>query len=126
MDITLGTYIAQKRLNLKITVREFAKLINKSPQFISDLESDYELPSKDVLERIIQVLDIESNDSKELYYMIVDSKPIQRVPTNIEYQSQNNKKIIVALRVAKDLEATDEEWSDFIRRLQGNDLEGCE
>ena len=97
-----------------------------TPQFISDLESDYEMPSKDVLQRIIQVLDIESNDSKELYDMIVDSKPIQRVPTNMEYQAKNNKKIIVALRVAKDLEATNEEWSDFIRRLQGNDLEGCE
>ncbi|MEM1483477.1 hypothetical protein V6615_01240 [Oscillospiraceae bacterium PP1C4] len=37
---------------------------------------------------------------------------------------RENAVVRIALRVAKDLDATDEEWEDFMRRLKENRGEG--
>lgn len=118
MDIAFGEILRQKRLEQKITLRSFAKIIGKGPQFVSEMESGYSLPSGDTLQIIINELKIEKADAEMLYDMLVDLKPTKRVPDDVEHLLHSNKRLIVALRVAKDLEATDEEWSDFIKRLE--------
>lgn len=126
MDVTFGAFTREKRLQLKITLRKFAKLINKSPQFVSEMESGYSMPSNDTLRAMIEVLMIDSKDAEKLYDLAVECKPTQKVPADVEYLLENNRRIVVALRNAKDLDATDEEWADFVRRLQENRLKGDE
>ena len=95
-------------------------MIGKGPQFVSEMESGYSLPSGDTLRIIIETLNIEKSEAEELYDKLVELKPTKKIPDDVEQLLGNNKKIIVALRMAKDFDATDEEWSDFIKRLEEN------
>ena len=55
---TLGEYIRELREKNDLSLREFAKRLNLSAPFVSDIELGRRYPSEDVLEKIAEILGI--------------------------------------------------------------------
>ena len=63
---TLGERIRERREELDLSLREFAKKVTCSPPFISDVEHGRRFPSEQVLELIAQVLKLKVAELQEL------------------------------------------------------------
>lgn len=125
MDITFGEYVRQKRLDRKITLRSFAKQVGISATFISGMENnDKSAPSDEVLKNIAEILQLDKGETDKLYDLAVQTKASNPLPLDIAETVRENAVVRIALRVAKDLDATDEEWEDFMRRLKETRGEG--
>jgi transcriptional regulator with XRE-family HTH domain len=125
MDITFGEYVRQKRLERKITLRTFAKQVGISATFISGMENNEKsAPSGEVLKSIAEVLVLDRDETDRLYDLAAQTKTSNPLPLDIAETVRENAVVRIALRVAKDLDATDEEWEDFMRRLKENRGEG--
>ncbi len=117
--MNFGEYLRGKRIERKLTLRNFASLINKAPSTVSGIENgDKVAPSDEVLKSICAVLQLNSEEEKQLYDLAAITKTNNTIPADITETIKNSSTVRIALRVAKDLDATDEEWEDFMRRLQ--------
>ena len=125
MDIAFGEYVRQKRLERKMTLRAFAKEVGISATFISGMENNEKsAPSDEVLKNIAEILHLDKEETDKLYDLAVQTKASKPLPLDIAETVRENAVVRIALRVAKDLDATDEEWEDFMRRLKENRGEG--
>lgn len=61
----LGLYIRQLREDADYSLREFARQINISAPFLSDIELGRRYPSDEVLEKIARVLSVEIDELKK-------------------------------------------------------------
>lgn len=119
MQITFGEYMRGKRLSQKMTLRNFSKLVDISPSFVSALENDDKpAPSDDTLKKIAVVLKLDVVDTRQFYDLAAQTKTANQLPVDITEIVKGNQTVRIALRVAKDLDATDEEWEDFMSRLK--------
>lgn len=64
------------------------------------------------------MLHLNTEEEKHLYYLAALTKTNNTIPADITETIKKSSTVRIALRVAKDLDATDEEWEDFMRRLQ--------
>ena len=125
MDIAFGEYVRQKPLERKMTLRAFAKEVGISATFISGMENNEKsAPSDEVLKSISEVLTLDKGEMDRLYDLAAQTKASNPLPLDIAETVRENAVVRIALRVAKDLDATDEEWEDFMRRLKENRGEG--
>ena len=109
----------------KITLRTFAKQVGISATFISGMENNEKsAPSDEVLKNIAEILHLDKEETDKLYDLAVQTKASKPLPLDIAETVRENAVVRIALRVAKDLDATDEEWEDFMRRLKENRGEG--
>lgn len=63
---TLGTFIRKVRDQKELSLREFARRLQVSPAFASDIELGRRFPSDDMLQSIASVLDIELTTLRKL------------------------------------------------------------
>jgi transcriptional regulator with XRE-family HTH domain len=63
---TFGERIRERREELDLSLREFAKQVNCSPPFISDVEHGRRFPSEQVLELMAQVLKLKLDELQKL------------------------------------------------------------
>lgn len=59
LQASLGGQIRTARVAKGLGLREFARLIEKSPSYVSDIEYDRRIPSEDVLRSICTHLDLD-------------------------------------------------------------------
>lgn len=125
--MNFGEFLRAKRIERRLTLRKFAALIGKAPSTISGIENgDKTAPSDEVLKSICMVLQLNSEEEKLLYDLALESKTNNTIPADITDTIKKSNTVRIALRVAKNLDATDDEWEDFMRRLQEKmDAEGC-
>ena len=63
MNDTFGKKLRDFRIDSEVGLRELARLINKSPGYISDVEHDNVAPpSEDVIIKIAEVLQVDKNE----------------------------------------------------------------
>ena len=118
--MTFGEYLKQKRLDKEITLRGFAKLVDISPVYLCDLEKGRKAaPSMEVMQKMVSKLALNKEESERFYDLAAleqtSKNPIQK---DLNAFLKDNRVIVSALRTAKDLDATDEEWQDFIDKLR--------
>ena len=95
MEQTFGGFVRQRRSSMGITLRGLAARLGLSPVYMSNIETDRKpAPTQEYLEKLAQEL-----------HLNVDERDIVRA----------------ALRTAKEVDATDEEWQAFIDRLTQRD-----
>ena len=98
--MTFGEYLKQKRLDKEITLRGFAKLVDISPVYLCDLEKGRKAaPSMEVMQKMVSKLALNKEESERFYDLAA-----------LEQTAKNP--------IPKDLNATDEEWQDFIDKLR--------
>lgn len=118
--MTFGEYLKQKRLDKEITLRGFAKLVDKSPVYLCDLEKGRKAaPSMEVMQKMVSKLALNKEESERFYDLAALEQTAKNpIPKDLNAFLKDNHVIVSALRTAKDLDATDEEWQDFIDKLR--------
>ena len=118
--MTFGEYLKQKRLDKEITLRGFAKLVDLSPVYLCDLEKCRKAaPSMEVMQKMVSKLALNKEESERFYDLAALEQTAKNpIPKDLNAFLKDNHVIVSALRTAKDLDATDEEWQDFIDKLR--------
>jgi transcriptional regulator with XRE-family HTH domain len=115
---SLGSFITRKREERDMTLRGFAREIGISPVYLCNIEkSRRPLTAVDILERIADVLLLGKDEKALLLDLAAKSKSIPIVAADLPEYINERDIVRVALRTAKDVDATDEEWQEFIERL---------
>ena len=120
--MTFGEYIKEKRLEKGITLRGFAEIIDISPVYMCNLEKGRRpAPSEAIMEKIIERLMLNKEEKDMLYDLAAREQTAKNpVPKDLNGFLKDNRVIVSALRTAKDLDATDEEWQEFIDKLKNS------
>lgn len=118
--MTFGEYLKQKRLDKEITLRGFAKLVDISPVYLCDLEKGRKAaPSMEVMQKMVSKLALNKEEFERFYDLAALEQTAKNpIPKDLNAFLKDNRVIVSALRTAKDLDATDEEWQDFIDKLR--------
>ena len=118
--MTFGEYLKPKRLDMEITLRGFAKLVDISPVYLCDLEKGRKAaPSMEVMQKMVSKLALNKEESERFYDLAALEQTAKNpIPKDLNAFLKDNHVIVSALRTAKDLDATDEEWQDFIDKLR--------
>ena len=120
--MTFGEYIKEKRLEKGITLRGFAEMIDISPVYMCNLEKGRRpAPSEAIMEKIIERLMLNKEERNLIYDLAAREQTAKNpVPKDLNGFLKDNRVIVSALRTAKDLDATDEEWQEFIDKLKNS------
>ena len=120
-ELTFGSFIRKKRLESDqyISLRELARRLNLSPVYMSDIETGREFaPKHEVLIRIAEILRLDKQDREMMYDLAAKTKSRDAVPADLPEYITSHEYAKIALRVARDVDATDTEWQDFIEKLK--------
>ena len=84
---------------------------------MSNMENDRRpAPTKEKLDRLIEILGLCQADTELLLDLAAKSKT-QRVSADLPEYIMERDIVRAALRTAKEVDATDEEWQEFIDRI---------
>jgi transcriptional regulator with XRE-family HTH domain len=112
-----GDFIAKKREERQITLREMARRLEVSAPFLSDVEKDRRNPfDSDRLETTAGILELDKQD-RELMYDLAGKRRNSVAPDLPDYIMERDY-VSAALRTARDLDAGEEEWLQFVEELK--------
>lgn len=115
--LNFGDFIAQKREEKKITLREMARQLDITPPYLSDVEKDrrnpFDLEKLELLARILLLSDDEKTTMLDLA-----GKKRNEVPPDLPQYIMERDYVSAALRTARDLNAGEEEWLQFVEELR--------
>lgn len=115
-DLTFGKYLAKLREAKDVTLRELARQIGVSAAFLSDVEKDRKPPlTAERLEKVISALHLSKEDADSLN--IIAGKQKGTIAPDLPAYIMNDF-VSNALRTAKDLDAGEEDWLQFIKELK--------
>ena len=111
--MTFGAFISTRRKEAKLNLRDTAKHLGISNGSLCDLEQGRR-PA--FVERISSLLELDKQEHEMLLDLAADSR--QTVPADLPDYIRQHDIVRAALRVAKEVDATDEEWKAFMEMLQ--------
>lgn len=112
-----GEFISQKRAGKQITLRKMADMLGVSAPFLTDVEKDRRNPfGLEKLTQLAKILDL-SDEERELMYNLAGRKRNAVAPDLPEYIMERDY-VSAALRTARDLDAGEEEWNQFVEELR--------
>ena len=85
MKQTFGQYIRHLRGERDLTLREMAKLVGRSPAFISDLEQGHRFATDDLIKELAKVLRTSEDDLKSHDNRAPTSEMKDLVQSNPQY-----------------------------------------
>jgi len=120
VKMTFGEYITKKRLEKKITLRGFARMLDISPEYVCNFEKNRKpAPKADVLKKIAALLLLNKDETEVMYDFAAKSKNnVSVIPNDLTGFINENSVVVAALRMAKDVDATDKEWQEFMEKLK--------
>lgn len=115
--LNFGEFIAKKREERQITLREMARRLGVSAPFLSDVEKDRRNPfDGDRLEKTAGILGLDKQE-RELMYDLA-GKRRNSVAHDLPDYIMERGYVSAALRTARDLDAGEEEWLQFVEELK--------
>ena len=120
-----GKYISDKRKEKGISLRTMAKDLNISVSYLSDLEQGNKMPPnssndkyKDLIINIMNYLDMNDMDKQECL-KFADSDLIKKghISNDITSYMEQTPLAGIALRKAKDLNYSNDDWEKIIDEL---------
>jgi transcriptional regulator with XRE-family HTH domain len=116
---TFGSFVREKRLAVDISLRRMAQNLDISPVYMSNIETNRNpAPSDEILEHLAELLRLDKQDKEMMYELAAKTKNYTAVPGDLPEYISTNEYARIALRVAKDVDATDTEWLEFIDKLK--------
>ena len=117
MYANFGEFISKKRVEKKITLRKMADMLGVSAPFLTDVEKDRRNPFD--IEKLTQLEKI-LNLSKEENAQMLDlaGKKRNAVAPDLPEYIMERDYVSAALRTARDLDAGEEEWNQFVEELR--------
>jgi transcriptional regulator with XRE-family HTH domain len=117
VEQSFGEFIASKREEKKITLREMARLLKITPPYLSDIEKDRRnSPDKDRLDEIAAILSLSEEECRYMYDLA--GKKRNSISPDLPEYIMERDYVRVALRKAMDLNLGEEEWKKFIKELE--------
>lgn len=117
MYTNFGEFISQKRVEKQITLRKMADMLGVSAPFLTDVEKDRRNPfDMEKLTQLAKILGL-SNEERELMFNLAGKKRNAVAPDLPEYIMERDY-VSAALRIARDLDAGEEEWNQFVEELR--------
>lgn len=113
-----GDFVREKRLEKKINLRKLAEIIGIVPAYMSDIENNRRYPpDKEKIYKIASALELSEDETNTLFDLAANEKENSVSPDLPEYiMGTDNAR--VALRMARDLNADDEDWLKVIEMLE--------
>ncbi len=107
-----GQYLRSVRQAKKISIRQLAKAVSKTPTYISDIEkSNNKPPERELLDRIIAELHLEEfPDIRNRLYDLA-AKERKDVPADIKEYLMENESILKIIRTAKESPNEKQIWA---------------
>lgn len=129
MENRFGKYIEAKRKERDINLRRFAELIdNMAPAYLSDIEKGNRYPpDKEKIAKMAEVLALTTQETADLYDLAafdrasVEKEKSSAVSPDLPEYIMSSEKLRVALRMARDAGADDDDWVRVIEMLEGKD-----
>lgn len=129
MENRFGKYIEATRKERGINLRKFAELIdNMAPAYLSDIEKGNRYPpDKDKIAKMAEVLALTPQETAELYDLAafdrasVEKEKSSAVSPDLPEYIMSSENLRVALRMARDAGAGDDDWIRVIEMLEGKD-----
>ncbi|MCL2083318.1 MAG: helix-turn-helix domain-containing protein [Oscillospiraceae bacterium] len=118
---TFGAFLRKKRLETApyISLRELGRQLKLSPVYMSDVETGREYaPKGEILTNIANILNLNKEDRDLMFDLAAKTRSRDTVPADLPEYITSNEYAKIALRVAKDVDATDTEWQEFIDKLK--------
>ena len=117
MDMTFGTFIRQQRQSKGYSLRQLAAEAGLSPVYMSNIENDRRpAPVQDLIDKLAEVLDLCKSEYELMLDLAAKSRD-QRVSSDLPDYIMDRDIVRAALRTAKEADATDQEWQEFIDRI---------
>lgn len=112
-----GAFLNSKRLDKKVSYRELASALGVTAPYISDIEKNRRhAPAKDKLDKIAEYFVLSPEERATMYDLAGETK--SELPPDIPNYVMQHNYVAAALRTARDLDATEEEWQAFIDDLR--------
>lgn len=107
-----GQYLRSVRQAKRISIRQLAKAVSKTPTYISDIEKgNNKPPERELLDRIIAALQLEEfTDIKNRLYDLA-AKERKDVPADIKEYLMENESILKIIRTAKESPNEKQIWA---------------
>ena len=116
-NVTFGEFLAQRRVERDITLRELARKLEVSAAFLSDVENNRKPPlTADRLEKVANVMLLSVEEKTKMYDLA--GKQRNTVPPDLPEYIMERDYVSAALRTARDLDAGEEEWKRFVDDLK--------
>lgn len=117
MEQTFGAFVRSRRQAIGISLRSLAADLEISPVYMSNIENDRRAaPTRPHLERLEQVLRLTRTDTEKMLDLAAKSQN-NRVSADLPDYIMDREIVRAALRTAKEADATDQEWQEFIDRI---------
>ncbi len=111
--MTFGSFISTRRKEAKLNLRDTAKHLGISNGYLCDIEQGRRpAPEEAFVERISSFLELDKQEHEILLDLAADSR--KTVPADLPDYIRQHDIVRAALRVAKEVDATDEEWKAFM------------
>ena len=112
-----GEFIEERRKNAGITLRGLAGILEIAPSYMSDIEKGRRYPPDKVkLDEIVKHLMLSENDKNLMFDLAAKEKENTVSPDLPEYIMEKDL-VRVALRKARDTNASDHKWEKIIEIL---------
>ena len=116
LTVTFGEYLKHKRTEKQISLRELARGLGVSAPFLSDVENNRRAPlTEDRLADLADVLHLSTAEKAEMYDIVGHQKGL--LAPDLNPYVTNRPFVSAALRTARNLEATEEDWQRFVDDL---------
>ena len=126
MEQTFGSFVRHRRMALGISLRGLAARLELSPVYMSNIETDRRpAPTQEHLDKLTVELKLDKEDAVRLLDLAARSQN-QRVSADLPDYIMERDIVRAALRTAKEVDATDEEWQEFIDRITKRGRQGEE
>ncbi len=112
-----GEFVQEKREEKQMTLRKFADAIGFSAPFWSDVEKDRRNPPEiDKLQLVARILNL--TESENALMLDLAGKKRNAVAPDLPDYIMERDYVAAALRTARDLDAGEKEWNEFIEELK--------
>ena len=117
MEQTFGSFLREKRMARGLTRRGMAAKPDLAPVYMSNIENDRRAaPSQEYLERMALLLQLDKPEREWMLDLAAKSTQ-NRVSADLPDYIMDREIVRAALRTAREADATDQEWQDFIDRI---------
>ncbi len=116
-SLTFFEFLRQKRLQSKLGLREFAKVIGMQPSNYCSIESgSLPAPAEDKLKLISTKLDLSTEEQRTFYDLASQSR--DDIPADLKKLIKNNAVIPALLRTVEDEEVGEEQLKGIVEDIK--------
>lgn len=115
--LNFGDFLQKKRTERQITLRKMAEMIGITAPYLTDIEKDRRNPPEmEKLETISKILFL-SDEEKTTMFDLAGKRRNSVAPDLPDYIMERDY-VSAALRTARDLDASEEDWHKFVEELK--------